>query len=135
MHIIKKTLPLELEETLKTIHSPRKNLKNRIAQIYTSFSLNECDNLKTNFILSHALELAYKRGASLLLAKKDDQYIEINKNKLGKKTNTPKQTLRSVDEIPFFLPRTGINRALQRVDLGSKLIKLSRKILCKSDSR
>ena len=111
------------ETSLSDVISGGKKIsENRIAQIYTSFSLSEHNELKTNFILSHSLEIARKRGVSLLLAKKDDQYIEINENKLSKKTNTPKQTLRSIDEVPFFRPRTGINRTLQGVDLGSNLI-------------
>jgi hypothetical protein len=130
-----KSLPFEREEKIEVFTSTQKQIsKNKIAQIFTSYPLRDSTDLKTSFFLFHSLETALKRGTRLIVSKKDNKYILINKNKFNKKTNTSKQKLRGIDEVPFFLPRTGINRTLQGVDLGSQLIRLSKKILCKGDA-
>jgi len=129
------SLPFEREKIFNASNFTQKQLyKNNIAQIFTSFPSNEIKDIKLYFLLSHSLEIARKRGARSTVIKKKQHVFLININKLNKNMTTPKQNLRGVDKVPFFLPRTGINRTLQGVDLGSQLIELSKKIICKSDS-
>ena len=129
------SLPFEREEIIKGFNFTQKQPpKNKVAQILTSFPLSDFKDLKVSFFLSHSLETAWKRGARLVVGKKNNSYFIINKSKLNRKTKTPRQNLRGIDKIPFFLPRTGINRTLQGVDLSSQLIELSKKILCKKNS-
>jgi hypothetical protein len=111
--------------------APKKFSKNKLAQIFTSFPLSEFNNLRVSFFLFHCLEAAFKRGSRSIVCKKNNRYFTVNKNKLNKQMVASKQNLRSVDNVPFFMPRTGINRTLQGMDLGSKLFKLSKKILSK----
>lgn len=129
------SLPFEREKTIEDFAFTKKQLtKNRIAQIFTSFPLSESKEFKIPFLLSHSLEIAWQRGTTLIVGNNDNKYVLINRHMFNKKTNASKQYLRGIDEVPFFLPRTGINRTLQDVDLGSQLFRLSKKILCKPDS-
>jgi hypothetical protein len=126
------SLPFEREERSESFGlAPKKFSKNKLAQIFTSFPLSEFNNLRVSFFLFHCLEAAFKRGSRSIVCKKNNRYFTVNKNKLNKQMVASKQNLRSVDNVPFFMPRTGINRTLQGMDLGSKLFKLSKKILSK----
>jgi len=132
-----KLLPFEREKILGTSHRNTKQLfRNETAQIFASFSLNELHDIKTSFFLSHSIETAWNRGVKILISQNDNEVIEFDKNKLNKlikKANCSRKNLRGIDEVPFFLPRTGINRTLQGVGIGSQLIKLSRKIVSKNN--
>ena len=64
-------------------------------------------------------ELSSKKTEELDLETFDNKNIVSNQN------------LRSIDKVPFFLPRIGMNRTLPKVDVSSRLIKLSKKILNK----
>lgn len=128
-------LPFERDKKIG-IHSlnQRHAFCNNAAQLFTSLPLNELHGIEASFLLSRSIETAWKRGVRILVNQKGSEYTEFNRNKINKlirETNCAKQSLRDVDEVPFFQPRTGINRTLQGVNLGSQLIALSRKILSK----
>ena len=84
---------MKLKRELKDPHFyPNKILDNRIGKIYTSFSLNEYKDLKVNFMLSHSLEKARKKGVCILLTKNNDQYIKSIKIRLAKKQRCQNKT-------------------------------------------
>jgi hypothetical protein len=128
------SLPFELEEKDRDFSFTKKQLtKNRMAQIFTSFPLSHHEDIKESFFLSHCIETACERGAKLLVGENENSYFLLNKSILSKNMTTSRQNLRGVDKVPFFLPRTGLTRTLQGVDLSSQLIEFSKRILCKID--
>lgn len=130
------SLPFEREKKIKTFSFTEKQLsKNKVAQIFTSFPLSQIKDLKESYFLSRAIEKSLERGAKSVVGEKNNTYFLINKNAINKKMHTSKQNLRAIDKVPFFLPRTGTCRTLQKVDLGSQLITLSKRILCAGSSK
>jgi hypothetical protein len=132
------SLPFERERIIGSLKLNQKNpYQNEPAQIFTSFPLSELHDIKNSFFLSYSIETAWKRGARILVNQEDNKCAGFTKKKLSKlftKTKCSKKYLRNIDEVPFFLPRTGVNRTLQSVNLGSQLIALSRKISSKNNS-
>ena len=109
-------------------------LDKRIAQIFTSPPINEMRLHKTSPFLSYSIKIAQQRGAKILINKKGSKYFKFNGNELNKlllDLKTSNKYIKDIDEVPFFLSRTGINRTLQKTDLGSNLIQLSKKVLSK----
>lgn len=127
--------PFERQSSLeKEKFSQKRKPQIDSAQIFSSFPLTELDRLEQSFFLSYSMETAKKRGAKLLLQNKNDLHTQTKKfsmTTLANKPNNFKKYLRNFEEVPFFLPRTGINRTLQSVGLGSNLMELSKKVLCK----
>ena len=112
-----KSFPIEKKEVTEAVLQKKGNLKKIIKIVH--FEIRK----KMNFFLKK---------------NKNKKFVILDvplllENKLNKKNTFLRQNLRGVDNVPFFLPRTGINRTLQEVDLGSQLIKLSKKILSKKE--
>jgi len=96
--------------------------KKEVAQIYTSFKFDYSSNIKNKFLLSQIINELKKRGIKKTL---------INENIYNIKNNIFNIKLNNIDRVPFFLPRLGIDRKLPEINVSSRLIKLSKKILSK----
>ena len=132
------SLPFEREEIKDPLSFSKKDLlHNRIAQIFTLPPINELKNHKTSPLLSYSIKTAQKRGVKILVNKKDNKYFKFYGNELNKlllDLKTSNKYLKDIDEVSFFLTRTGINRTLKKTNLGSNLIQLSKKVLSKGNS-
>ena len=104
----------------------KKKIKNKIAQIFTSFQFNYPFDLKKNFLLTHSLKEVRKKGVQQIIANKKNNHFIVNKKNIIFNLK-----LKNIDQVPFFLPRLGIDRKLPEVNVSSQLIKSSKKILSK----
>ena len=75
--------------------------------------------------------MACKQGIKEIVANKKNRYFLINKKNFSEKINIVlNQNLKKgIDNVPFFLPRVGVNRILPNINSSSKLFKSSKKIL------
>ena len=125
-------LPFERKKIDNTLDFTKKELsENKIAQMFTSFQFNYSPDIKKRFLISQSLKMAWKKGIKQIVTNEKNKYFLIDKSNFDNKNIVSNQNLRSIDKVPFFLPRIGMNRTLPKVDVSSRLIKLSKKILNK----
>ena len=122
-----KQLPFEQKGMGAVFNFNKKKIfKNKIAQIFTSFQFNYPFDLKKKFLLTHSLKEVRKKGAQQIIANKKNNHFIVNKKNIVFNLK-----LKNIDQVPFFLPRLGIDRKLPEVNASSQLIKSSKKILSK----
>ena len=122
-----KQLPFEQKDMGAVFNfNKKKKIKDKIAQIFTSFQFNYPFDLKKKNLLAHSLKEVRKKGVQQIIANKKNNHFIVNKKNIIFNLK-----LKNIDKVPFFLPRLGIDRKLPEVNASSQLIKSSKKILSK----
>ena len=127
-----KSLPFKRKGKCNDINFLEKKFTKKTAQIFASFNLNNFLNLKNSFLISYSLQTVWSKGIKEIVANNKNKYFLMNKKNFYKKVNIilNQNFEKNIENVPFFLPRVGVNRTLPEINSNSKVFKSSKKVLC-----
>jgi len=78
------------------------------------------------------LQTVWSKGIKEIVANNKNKYFLMNKKNFYKKVNIilNQNFEKNIENVPFFLPRVGVNRTLPEINSNSKVFKSSKKVLC-----